>query len=138
MRKNAAREAGVTLIELMTVLAIIGVLASIAIQSYAKYVMQSRRAQAQVHLFSLQLSQERWRANHSTYGTLPNIGPAPANPFYDFSVTQNTATDFTITASHKAGTSQVRDTDCQTMSVTQQGQSATNLLHAESAACWPK
>lgn len=138
MLKITAREAGLTLIELMVVLAILGMMAAISVQSYAKYVMQSRRAQAQVDLFSLQLSQERWRANHSTYGTLSNLAPVPLNPYYDFSVNQNTAAGFTITASHKPGTSQVRDTDCTTMSVTQQGQFARNALNQASSVCWPQ
>lgn len=61
------KSAGFTLIELMIVVAIIGVLASIAYPSYQDYVMEGRRSDAKAGLLALQQAQEKYRANCPQY-----------------------------------------------------------------------
>ena len=73
------RVPGFTLIELMIVVAIVGILAAIAYPSYTDSVRKGRRAEAIVDLTAIQLAQERWRANNATYGfiapcTTPQAG----------------------------------------------------------------
>lgn len=98
---------GFTLIELIVVIAIVAILAAIAIPSYNEQVRKSRRSEAMSVLGDLQLRQERWRANRTTYGTLPEITATTvaafngAQPHYDFAVTTNTATAYTLTAQPK-------------------------------------
>jgi type IV pilus assembly protein PilE len=101
---------GFTLIELMVVVAIVAILAMIALPSFNEQVRKSRRSEALRGLSDLQLKQERWRSNHTTYGTLADVG-APTSSYYTFAVTaaSNTATGYAITAAPIAGSAQGGD-----------------------------
>lgn len=59
--------AGFTLIEVMVVVAIIGVLASVAYPSYREYVARSRRAEARVILIAAQQWMERFYTENFRY-----------------------------------------------------------------------
>lgn len=61
------KQYGFTLIELMIVVAIIGILAAIAIPSYQDYIRKSRRTDATVAISKIQQAQEKWRANNTSY-----------------------------------------------------------------------
>lgn len=58
---------GLTLIELLIVMVIIGVLAAIAVPSYRNYVQRSRRADAKTALEQVRAAQEMWRAEKGSY-----------------------------------------------------------------------
>jgi type IV pilus assembly protein PilE len=63
--KRRCRQFGITLIELMIVVAIIGILGAIAYPSYQEYVKQSRRADATAALVQLAQFMERfYTVNH--------------------------------------------------------------------------
>ena len=61
---------GFTLIETLVTVGIAGVLSSIAYPSLESHVLRARRSDALVSLMQAQLAQERYRANHRSYGDL--------------------------------------------------------------------
>jgi prepilin-type N-terminal cleavage/methylation domain-containing protein len=71
--------AGFTLVELMVVVAIIGILAAIAIPQYQLYQSRARQSEAKVGLAAIYATEEGYFAEQATYtGCLAAIGFAPA------------------------------------------------------------
>jgi type IV pilus assembly protein PilE len=60
---------GLTLIELLLAVVIVGILAAIAIPVYNSYLQQARRADAKTALEQLRAAQEMWRAENGGYST---------------------------------------------------------------------
>lgn len=60
---------GFTLIELMIVVAIIGILAAIAIPNYMNYQCKAKQSEAKTNLGAIRTSQEAFRAEHDAYTT---------------------------------------------------------------------
>jgi type IV pilus assembly protein PilE len=58
---------GITLIELLTVILIVGILAGIAIPWYTGYLQRARRADAKTALEQLRAAQEMFRAEKGVY-----------------------------------------------------------------------
>ena len=65
--KPSSRIAGLTLIELMVVLLIIGILAAVAVPSYRQYVIRAHRTEAKTALLRLAANQERHYLQNNTY-----------------------------------------------------------------------
>jgi type IV pilus assembly protein PilE len=105
-RRKAVR--GLTLIELLMVIVIVGVLAAIAIPTYSGYMTRARRADAKTALEQVRAAQEMWRAEKGSYcidgtaeATLRTTMGAPATTisnYYTWSFTVKTATAFTAQA----------------------------------------
>lgn len=118
-------QTGFSLMELMIAIVIVAVLAAIAFPSYQDHMRKSRRADAIADLNDIALREEQWRANDTDYGSLAEIGGAPQNSYYNFTVLNRTATTYTIRAAAIAGTSQAGDTErgtnCATLSIDQSG-----------------
>lgn len=68
---------GFTLIELMIVVAVVGILAAIAYPSYQEYVKESRRSNARVDLLELAQFMERYYTSNGRYtasnASAPNL-----------------------------------------------------------------
>ena len=75
MALNARRSAGFTLIEVMIVVVIMGILASIAYPSYDEYVKRGNRTEGQVFLSDAAARQERYSSQNNSYTADPaNLG----------------------------------------------------------------
>lgn len=118
---------GFTLIELMIVVATIGVLALIAFPSYMDSVRKSRRADAMAGLMRLQQSQERYRGNWPAYATAIASMPAGTpneSPERHYTLTveplpvgKSPSNYYELSATAKAGSPQFGDTKCRKLVV---------------------
>ena len=94
-RTAPGRQAGVTLIELMTVTLVVGILAGIAIPTYRQYTLRANRTDAKTSLLSQAGALERCytRYNKYTLNTDPALGcnlPATSpsqNGYYQVTIT---------------------------------------------------
>ena len=107
---------GFTLIELMIVVAIIGILAAIAFPAYQSQVRKSNRAAAQAVLMDVANKQQLYLSSQRAYAdTLAKLSvtpPTDVSRWYDVTVAaDNAATPptFLVTATPKAGSAQAPD-----------------------------
>ena len=139
------RQKGVTLVELMIVVVVIAILASIALPGYQQYVMRSKRVTAEGDLYAFKNSMQRFFAENNTYvGTSAAVPGAPIaalfpsqspidsdTPAYNLTITAASATAFTLQATPVGG--QASD-DCGNLTLT-----STNVRGVSSstvANCW--
>lgn len=83
MKKISHRSGGFTLIELMIVVAIVGLLAAIAYPSYQDSVRKSRRAEGRAAMMEVLQQQERYMTQYNTY--LAFAESSTSVPFKNFS-----------------------------------------------------
>jgi type IV pilus assembly protein PilE len=141
--KKHSRERGVTLIELLITVVIIGILAAVAYPSYTQYVLRSHRTAAKTALHDMAGRQERLFSTTNAYGTtLAALGyPAGASVpipdanshYYDLSVNA-TPTTYILSAA-RAGT-QVNDAECGTFTLDEIGNQGMTGGTGTSQNCW--
>ncbi len=103
-----------TLIELMIVVAIIGILAAIAVPNFVKFQCRSKQSEAKGNLKALYVAQEAYRAENDTYGSVTAISagnitsnvsnqigfvPKGGKTRYRYEVEDSDSTTFLATAS---------------------------------------
>jgi len=80
MCKVFRKQEGFTLIELMIVVAIIGILAAIAIPNFLQYQLKSRQSEAKVNLNAIKTSMIAFQAEKACYLAIPTMGALGAVP----------------------------------------------------------
>lgn len=141
------KQQGFTLIELVIVVAIVGILSSIALPMYRDYVIRSNRTEAKTALAAVALAQERYYSANNTYSTtLASLGTVMGvassglteNGYYNISISAASPTvGYTLSATPQSKAGQSSD-NCKTLTLTNTG--LKNVSGATSgytaANCW--
>jgi type IV pilus assembly protein PilE len=138
-----SRQTGVTLIELMVVLAIMGILSAIAYPGYQNYVRKGQRAEAKSLLLQNAQFLERNLTEANRYDkdstnasvVLPHqSSPQAGDAVYSISVVA-TATSYALTAAPVSGG--IADGDeCGSLTLNQLGQRGVSGATLDAASCW--
>lgn len=136
---NQHNKQGFTLIELVVVVAIIGILAAIAYPSYQKSAAKGRRSDAITALMQEAALQERYAIqNNGCYADAP-LGDYSSNQNYVITLTNVVCAGVpTYTATATATGAQTSDTDCAVISLDSTGAKiAQDSAGTDSSStCW--
>ena len=154
--------AGFTLIEVMIVMLILGIIASIAIPSYRSYVLRANRTEARSALLALAAAQEKYYLQCNIYvatldDSAANVCPATGvtaslnfagtteRGLYTITVTAADANGWTATAVPVSTAAQSKDSKCQFYSLTSLGvrqagpnSNGSGITTATTAECWDR
>ncbi len=125
---------GITLLELMIVVVIVGILAAVAYPSYREQVRRSNRSEGRTMLQNAAALQERFFSNNNRYATLAELGLAATseNGYYTLSIPAADGTSYTLQVAVAAAGGQADDAHCATMTLT-----STGVKGGTNADCWP-
>ena len=121
MARQESQNRGITLIELVIVIAIVALLSAIAIPNYSHFQKKSLRAEAKTALNKIQTQQERFYVSNFTYtddlAALGFNGDRSDNGLYILSVPTANEDGFQAIATAAADERQADDADCQQFSI---------------------
>lgn len=132
---------GFTLVELVVVVALVGLMATLALPAYTQHLAASRRADAVAALLQLQMAQERHHQHHGVYAgdrqALRGAGTVvSAQGFYDITLAplpEATGQGYVAEAVPRAGGPQQRDSACPRLTLTVRDGVASRGPHRR---CW--
>ena len=129
---------GVTLLELMVVVVILGILTAIAYPSYRQFIERAKRTEAKALLLRIAVDQERFYIINQTFGDMadlqynePQITDSEA---YSVSITAFDASDFSATATYLLGGEEA----AKCLSFTIDGRGTKSSLPDPPGDCWTR
>jgi type IV pilus assembly protein PilE len=151
MRSNANErtdamqaQRGMTLVELLTVMVVLAVLASVAIPSYRNYLIRANRSDAKSALMQVQAAQEKFYLQNNAYSDdVAAASPAglgladtTTNRFYTISVElEEGGQSYTASATPTTEGGQSADTKCGIFSINDIGRREVSGTQG-ATACW--
>lgn len=138
--------AGVTLIELLTVMVVIAILASIAVPSYRSYLLRANRSDAKSALMQLQVAQEKYFLQFNKYTN--KVADAPpaglgisdttTHGYYKLTVPTLAADgqSYTAKATPIDGAGQSDDKKCKTFTIDDRGTKKIESGTGDADSCW--
>ena len=135
---------GVTLLEILVVLLVVGILTALALPAYRQHMMRVNRSEATIALYAIAAAEERFFIRHGRYsddissGAPLGLGLALAStsPRYHFSVAlADDGQTFIASAAPTREGGQGSDGECLTFSMDHRGRRAVSGSR-ETAFCW--
>lgn len=136
------RQHGMTLVELLIVVTVVGILTALAVPSYRGHVIKATRADGQIELLAQATALERCFVNlnaynHSACTSASGFPKTVAGGRYQITAPTLTAGQFTLQAVPKL--SQTKDTDCKTLSLNSRMERGVTHGNTKTAAyCWSR
>ena len=122
---------GFTLVELMIVVAILGLLAAVGYPAYTSSVNKAKRADAMDALLQQAGRMEEFYMNNDTYANATLISSTSSEGFYTISISGDTAFAYTLTATRTPSTA---DPECLTLTLNNLG--VKGATGSNPANCW--
>ena len=147
--RSRVRQTGVTMLELMVVLVILGIVVMTALPSYTQFIVRAKRNAGTSMLLQIATRQQQFFMNNKQYsGSLADLG-FPADTFmitddgsfcaagdadrlYSFDLSNTTATTYTVTAEPQLRQAD-KDTACANLTLTHIGLKGNS---AGGTKCW--
>ncbi len=129
---------GITLMELLIVVVIIGILATVAYPNYREFAARAKRTEARAALLKIATNQERFYLQNNTYTTDLTALGFSSNPFttesdtYLVRVTSADASNFTAVADYIPSDSEAAK--CDTFTIDGRGQRSST----PDTDCWSR
>jgi type IV pilus assembly protein PilE len=139
------RHRGMTLVELLTVVVVVAILSTIAVNTYRNFMLRANRTDGTATLLRIQVAQEKFFLQNSRYATGAELTTAPPaglgiglgsgnlspKGYYTMALTAPDATHYTATATATGGQTQDKAA-CQTFTLNEQGTRTPD----DSSGCW--
>ena len=140
-RLNGKRLTGFTLIEVLIVIAIIGIVAAIAVPVYSTYITKANRTDAINFLSEVAGEQQRYFSENNAYASkMSELGygtkdtaNSPEN-HYTVSINTPNVTRYVLSATPATGSRQLKDDECMVFTIDSTGSKGNT--GGSNADCW--